>query len=267
MELSEELNEPPAVARGPRLDLPLEMPAKGADIVRGAVTADIADDLAFDQSARRIGLLHFPQRRIGDEGAAISLQRDDARERKAPQRFAHERASDAKLRREIGLAELLPRSEALIDDERRDGVRRTVVCGEPVKEPSPPELARFAPRLRARRRFNRLAARGFHPLAGALEHFQDRLRRQLEAMAAAEFGPQAMDAEILAPPQPENERFFAPEYFPIGRGSRPAAEILEAVEAGLRVSAPPFSQRWARNVEPRADEPRVSCRFVGFHPA
>ena len=63
MKLGDELDEPAAVARRLSLDLPLDMGPERADVMRGAVAADIADDLGFDQPARRIGLLHFAQAR------------------------------------------------------------------------------------------------------------------------------------------------------------------------------------------------------------
>ena len=91
MELGEELDESSALAGRLRLGLPLEMPAERPDVVRGAVTADIVDDLAFDQPAGGVGLLDFRQRRIGDERAAVALQRDhagDARDAAAPRERA-----------------------------------------------------------------------------------------------------------------------------------------------------------------------------------
>ena len=103
VELREELNEAPSVARRLRLDLPLEVTPQRPDVVSGAVATKVVDDLAFDQPTRRISLLNLRQRRIRDEGAAVSLHLDDSRSGKATQRLADHRAAGAELRREIGL--------------------------------------------------------------------------------------------------------------------------------------------------------------------
>ncbi len=258
MELREQLDEAPAVARRLRLDLPLEVTPQRADVVGGAVAAKVVDDLAFDQPTRRISLLNLRQRGIRDEGAAVSLHLDDPRAGKAPQRLADDGAPDAELRRERELAEFLSRLESFADNQRGDGVRHAVVHAKPMKEPSHPKLARIV---------RRPGARAFRRLAGSFQHFQDGLRREVDSIAAMQRLPEPMNAEALVFPQIEDQRFLALEHLPVGRRSGPSARVLEPFRSRKLVAAPPFSERRTRNAKPGADRARVSGRLVGFHPA
>ena len=214
------------------------------------MAAEVADDLALDQSPRRIGLLHFGQRRIGDESAAIAMQRDDAGKAEAPEGLANERAPGPELLREMRLAEFLSGPVALGDDQRRDGVRHRVIRGEAVEQAAEAELARFA----RRRRGDRLRAAPDR-LPRAAQNLEDRLGGQRDAVAAPELALQSMHAEILGLPQFEDQRLLAREHLPVRRRRRPAARVDEALGPRLLISPPPFAQGWARNAEPRANQP------------